>query len=67
MSGENSHQSSVIQSFILHSVKLRGGGGVPDSPDVRTLQSLNKNYPIVAIYHCLSLFAIILSIGKLGR
>ncbi len=33
----------------------------------RQLQSLNKNYSIVEIYYCLSLFAVIRSIGKLAR
>ncbi len=60
--------TSVIQSYIVLTP-----GGVPDFPHVRnslidcmtSLQILNKNYPIVAIYYCLSLFAVILSIGRL--
>ena len=59
-----------ISHSVIHSVN---SGGVPDSPHVRnslidcmtSLQSLNKNYPIVAVYYCLSLFAVILSIGML--
>ncbi len=62
-----------ISHSVIHSVNSGGGGGVPDFPYVRnslinymtSLQSLNKNYLIVAIYYCLSLFAVILSIGRL--
>ncbi len=71
MSGDNSDQSvseSVIQSYC----KLRGV--CPTFSDVRnsvvdcmmSLHCLNKIYPIVPTYHCLSLFAVIIMHRKVS-